>query len=240
MKRPNLRLYVVRHGQVAANRDFRYIGRRDDVLTELGEEQALRVGEALAEVSAQRLISSPRLRARATAEAIAAASGLEVEVEERLGEQSYGDWEGLTRDEVQGLGDEHSRRLATFDADTSVAPPGGESLAAAQRRVESLVDELYGDAGLESAVLVSHVGPIKALLGSALGLALENARRLFLDPGTISVIDWGSPPLVRLFNAHSHLGWQNARWMTPGAPVPRGMGAVDRAHSRSGSPPSTG
>ena len=61
--------------------------------------------------------------------------------------------------------------------------------------------------------LVSHVGPSKALLCAALAAPLTAARRLFLDPGTLSVIDWGEAPVVRLFNAHGHLGWREARWM---------------------------
>ena len=65
----------------------------------------------------------------------------------------------------------------------------------------------------EWIVLVSHVGPIKALLCATLGAPLATARRMFLDPGTVTVLDWGSHPVVRLFNAHGHLGWESARWM---------------------------
>jgi broad specificity phosphatase PhoE len=61
--------------------------------------------------------------------------------------------------------------------------------------------------------LVSHVGPIKVLLCTALAVPLTAARRLFLDPGTLSVIDWGESPVMRLYNAHGHLGWREARWM---------------------------
>jgi broad specificity phosphatase PhoE len=68
----------------------------------------------------------------------------------------------------------------------------------------------------EWIALVSHVGPIKALLCAALGAPLASARHLFLDPGTLSVVDWGERPVVRLFNAHGHLGWEAARWMGQG------------------------
>jgi broad specificity phosphatase PhoE len=61
--------------------------------------------------------------------------------------------------------------------------------------------------------LVSHVGPIKVLLCAALAMPLTAARRLFLDPGTLSVIDWGGSPVMRPFNAYGHLGWREARWM---------------------------
>ena len=40
-----LRLFLVRHGQVASNREMRYVGSSDEPLTELGEEQAAAVGE---------------------------------------------------------------------------------------------------------------------------------------------------------------------------------------------------
>jgi hypothetical protein len=38
---------------------------------------------------------------------------------------------------------------------------------------------------------------------------------IFLDPATISVIDWHGPEhaIVRLVNSHIHLGWTSARWM---------------------------
>jgi hypothetical protein len=43
---------------------------------------------------------------------------------------------------------------------------------------------------------------------------------MFLDPGTLTVIDRGERPVVRLFSAHGHLGWEAARWMalTPDTP----------------------
>jgi len=57
------------------------------------------------------------------------------------------------------------------------------------------------------------MGPIKTLLCAALQVPLTSASRIFLDPATISVIDWSSAPLVRLVNSHGHLGFGNARWL---------------------------
>jgi broad specificity phosphatase PhoE len=64
--------------------------------------------------------------------------------------------------------------------------------------------------------LVSHVGPIKALLCAAMGLPLTATRRVFLDPATVSVVDWATTPIVRLVNSHCHLGWAEARWLREG------------------------
>ena len=44
---PITRLYLIRHGETLANREYRYIGTRDDPLSVLGETQALQLAEAL-------------------------------------------------------------------------------------------------------------------------------------------------------------------------------------------------
>jgi hypothetical protein len=40
-----------------------------------------------------------------------------------------------------------------------------------------------------------------------------NLRRLFLDLATVTVVDWGNPPVLRLWNDHAHLGFERARWL---------------------------
>jgi probable phosphoglycerate mutase len=214
---PRLRLFLVRHGQVASNRDLRYVGSRDESLTDLGRQQADALGALLGQLPIGGVLTSPLRRALDTAEAIAAAATVEVRVDDRLREQSFGAWEGLSRDEVRARSPEDRERLDTWERSAEIAPPGGESLHSVQRRVLDLVDELCGDAPagvMPWTVLVSHVGPIKALLAAALDLPLDRGgRRVFLDPGTVSVIDWGEVPILRLCNSHAHAGWTSARWM---------------------------
>jgi probable phosphoglycerate mutase len=140
-----------------------------------------------------------------------------VVIEERLREQSYGAWEGLSRDEVRGRSADDFELLQAWEKDSQVEPPGGESLGSVQRRSLALIEELRADAvddAMPWIVLVSHVGPIKALLAASLDLPLDRGgRRIFLDPGTVSVVDWGDPPILRLCNSHAHAGWASARWM---------------------------
>jgi broad specificity phosphatase PhoE len=200
----------VRHGETAANTEMRYLGTRDDPLNERGIRQAEQAASALRDLPIAAVYSSPLRRAADTARRIADARGLAVEIEQRLREGAFGQWEGLTRAEVAARDPE---LLARWEMDAAVAPPGGESLAGVARRVLDLAEMLAGRHAGQSIVLVSHVAPIKALLTAALGAPPLSARRLFLDPGTISVVDWGEPPLVRVFNSHCHLGWLKARWL---------------------------
>ena len=209
-----LRFFLVRHGETAENARMRYLGTRDEPLTENGMRQALQVADVLSQLPIAVIISSPMRRAADTAAPIQKACGVVLRLDRRLAEGSFGRWEGLSRAEVLDLGNPDAELLARWESDPSCAPPGGESINDVQKRVIRLVEELKEEFAGSSVVLVSHVGPIKALLAAALGVSPQASRRLFLDPGTISVIEWSPHPLLRLFNSHAHLGWPSARWMT--------------------------
>jgi len=130
-----------------------------------------------------------------------------------LTESHFGTWEGLSRAEVLARSPRDEQQLRAWEADPTIAPPEGESFAAVQQRISSLVERLAGEHAGQEIVLVSHVGPIKVLLCAALGAPLTSIFNIFLDPATISVIDWRQPrPTVRLMNSHAHLGWEQARW----------------------------
>ena len=208
-----LRIFLVRHGETAENLQMRYLGLRDEPLTSNGRKQARRVAAALSKLSIRAMISSPLRRAADTAAQIQKACEIEFRLDSRLAEGSFGRWEGLTREEVLALGNRDIRLLARWESDPAYAPPEGESIQSIQERVVNLVEELQSEFAGSSIVLVSHVGPIKALLAKTLEVSLQSSRRLFLDPGTISVVEWGAQPTLRLFNSHAHLGWSSARWM---------------------------
>jgi broad specificity phosphatase PhoE len=209
----SLRLFLIRHGETAENVKMRYLGIRDEPLNENGTRQAQQLAKALSEIPLRLIVSSPLRRASDTAIKIQEVSGIELRRDVRLQEGSFGAWEGLTRDEVLKLSNQDAEMLARWETDPSCAPPGGESIESLQKRTVNLMDELTPEFANSSIALVSHVGPIKALLATVLGIPLQASRALFLDPGTISVVEWGVHPFMRLFNSHAHLGWSSARWM---------------------------
>lgn len=209
-----VRLLLVRHGETLANREFRYLGARDDALSEVGERQAVQLADALSILPVAAVISSPLQRAFHTAVPVAVRHQLPVTLLEALRECSFGSWEGLSRAEVIARGPADEQRLHAWEHDPTIAPAEGESFLDVQKRVLQAVETLYQQYAGKTLVLVSHVGPIKVLLCSALNAPLSSMFQLFLDPATISVIDWHpSRPVVRLFNSHAHLGWESGRWM---------------------------
>jgi len=151
---------------------------------------------------------------RGAARPIAARHGVDVQVTDALAEGRFGLWEGLTRTEVLARSTQDEQWLRAWEKDPSITPPEGESFEAMRVRVCAAAEHLAQLHPDQTIVLVSHVGPIKVLLCDALGAPLSSILRIFLDPATISVVDWRQPhPLVRLVNSHVHFGWEQARWI---------------------------
>jgi broad specificity phosphatase PhoE len=215
-----VRLFLVRHAEALANPDLRYLGSRDDPLTELGRWQALQLADAFAAFSLAAVYTSPLTRALETASQLARRHHLPPIPDPRLVEAAMGTWEGLRRTEILARSPEDAVHHQRWETDPACGPPGGESFADVQTRVLACVRELAERYSGSAVVVVSHVGPIKALLCAAMDVPLTAARRMFLDSATVSVIDWGAdsvdwgaPAVVRLYNAHHHLGWDAAPWM---------------------------
>lgn len=212
-----MRLFLIRHGEAASNVERRFLGTSDEPLTERGRRQAESLGELLAATPPETLVSSPLRRAVETAEAIGRRIGLEVVLEERIAERSFGEWEGLTALEAAEGTDEPEAGV-TFAEAARIGPPGGEGWRSLESRVLDAVAELEGRSPVGPIAFVSHVGPIKVLLARTLDISPEQTASLILDPGTVTVVDWGERPRLRCFNFHGHLGWPGARWLREEGP----------------------
>lgn len=187
----------VRHGETAANRARLALGRADPPLTDFGHRQAHSLAVRLADVGAARLLTSPLLRARETAAAIGDAVGLEVEIDDRLVEMDYGDWD------QRSFGDIPAEDLARWRQDAAFTPPSGESLVSVGARVAPLCQEFI-DA--PTVIAVSHVSPIKAAVLWAMDADPLLAWRMHLDVASITRV--GAPngrPCLLGFNDTSHL-----------------------------------
>lgn len=191
-------IILVRHGQTAANAGGLLLGRSDPALTELGQQQARAVADALATSRVARIVTSPLARCRQTAEHIA--RGGPVQVDERWIEIDYG---GL---EAMPLGEVPVDVWATWRRDPAHVPAGGESLVDVGRRVAEACDDLRDEATGGDVVVVSHVSPIKAAVAWALGVGQEVSWRMFLDVAAVTRIGIGpNGPSLRSYNDTSHL-----------------------------------
>lgn len=199
------RLLLLRHGQTPLSVERRYSGRGNPDLTPLGVQQAAAAAGYLARVGGiDAVVASPLQRARDTAAAAADALGLSVEVDDDLIETDFGAWEGLTfREASERDPDLHRRWLA----DTSVAPPGGESFDAVARRITRAQQRLLTERAGQTVLVVSHVTPIKTLLRVALDAGPAMLYRLHLDLASLSIAEFypDGAASVRLVNQTAYL-----------------------------------
>ena len=159
-------IIIVRHGRTEFNATGRLQGRTDNPLDEVGLAQAEAVATYLAPelLSDTLIVCSPLLRARQTATAIAKGVGASLEIDERWIELDYGAFEGLRQSEVP------SNIWREWRSDSNFAAPQGESLNQVQQRVSDACAELAQRLDGRTAVVVSHVSPIKSAVAWALGV----------------------------------------------------------------------
>ncbi len=168
-------VWLVRHGETEWSRDGRHTGTTDLPLTEAGEAAARDLAPRLAGESFALVLTSPLERARRTA---ALAGFPEAEVDEDLVEWKYGDYEGVTTEEI--------RETVPGWTVWTHPSPGGESADEVSERLDRVVERCHGVDG--DVLLVGHGHSLRALAARWLGLPVEDGRLLKLDTGTVSVL----------------------------------------------------
>jgi broad specificity phosphatase PhoE len=184
-------LYYVRHGETDWNAEQRLQGHRDVVLNARGRDQAAHCGGVLHDLFARdecnasdiAYMSSPLKRARETMELMRVTLGLGAhpyDLDERLIEISFGDWEGLTLSEIVARAPE---ALAQRDLDKwGFTPPGGESYRALTSRVGAWYATIARD-----TVVAGHGGVARALIAHLGIMPVEDAPRADIAQGVVYV-----------------------------------------------------
>jgi probable phosphoglycerate mutase len=160
-------LYLVRHGQSEWNLTGRLQGQTPDVaLTALGHQQAREAAAAVAGSHAAAVYSSDLLRARQTAEPIAAALGCSVQLDPALREQNFG--------LLQGMSSAEALANPGYDLlDPDAHAPGGESTRALYDRAAACLMGYARRHPEQACVLVTHGDLIRAALSWSAGLPVE-------------------------------------------------------------------
>jgi broad specificity phosphatase PhoE len=182
-------LVLVRHGRTAANAARKLQGHLDLPLDDVGMAQVADVASWLDKPD--RVISSPLVRARQTAEAF----GMPYEVDDRWIELDYGSLDGVPVADVDGEVWERWRVDPTYEAG------GGESFEAMEKRVLPAAEELLAESMEQTIVVTTHVTPIKAAVAWALGVDVTVGWRCHLDQASVCRIVAGpAGPVLFGFN----------------------------------------
>ena len=194
-----MRLALVRHAETAEDARGRCYGRLDVGLSVAGREQCARLAHAFRSEPLRSVWASPAIRARETAEAIAAPHRLDVEILEPLRELDFGELEGRAYDEIAVSDPELYAQW--MRAPTTVRFPGGESYSDLQSRVDAGIAGLLEQHDDGLVAVVTHGGVVRAVLRSVLGFPAERIFRLSIDPASVSTLEYvDGEPVVQVVN----------------------------------------
>lgn len=178
-------IVLVRHGETEGQSSIRYHGRNDVPLSALGRAQMARAREALVDERFDAVYASTLSR---SVEAAAIIAGDQASVTRVAGfdEISFGEWEGLTADEIRTRDPE--RYADWMGARTDFRYPGGESVTSFRARVVTALHEVLAHAPAGRLLFAVHKGIIYSVLSELLQLDEAQRRALTVPLASIHVI----------------------------------------------------
>ena len=209
-------LILVRHGRTALTESRKISGGTGENtdLSDAGKQDARQVAEELALVGSSgnfgylakpvSVVHSPVARALQTAQAIGNRLSLPLVAEADLAEIGFGDWDGLTNEEVfTGFEEQYGAWRGSFE----VAPPNGESLKDFDARIKRAFDKILSSYAGQTVVVVAHVMPIRALLRIANDSSVAGFWRPNIGPASISIARYFGHEAAEVIcmNSTSHL-----------------------------------
>lgn len=202
-------ILLIRHGETAWNAERRLQGHLDIALNPEGARQAALLAAALAGEHIDAVVASDLVRARQTADAVARAHGLPVQIDKSLRERCYGGFEGLLYTEIAQRFPLQFAAWQARDVD-AVLPPGvnrGETFRQFNQRVIGALQRWAKAHAGQTLALVAHGGVLECAYRSALGLPLESPRdfkihnasvnRFTIADGVLALGSWGEVEHLR-------------------------------------------
>jgi probable phosphoglycerate mutase len=176
-------------------------------LNDQGRVQATALARRLAEAPLAAIYSSPLERTLETAQPLADAHGLTVQVRERLGETHYGDWTGSDLKELK----KHELWPVVQVYPGGARFPGGESMPEVQARMVAELDAIRDAHQDQTVAVVSHSDPIKMAVAHYVGLSLDLFQRLSIDPASVTAFAFTrfGPRLICLNHTESLPSFKN-------------------------------
>ncbi|KPK01245.1 MAG: hypothetical protein AMK71_06310 [Nitrospira bacterium SG8_35_4] len=193
------KIYLIRHGETEGAHTRRYKGHIDVPLSENGISQVQRLSEHLsrnAELSA--VYTSDLSRASRSAEIIAAPFNITPIVIRELKERNFGDWEGMSFDEIQKIYPDAFTSWAKNPLRFS--PLNGESTLEVHDRVMPVFIRIEEENKGKNIAIVTHGGVTRVILCSMLEMPLENIFRIEQDFAALNIVEFWDYPIVKQIN----------------------------------------
>ena len=200
-----MRLILVRHGQTEWNAGGRYQGQSNVALSDTGRNQAKFLAERFPVKQLDALYASDLDRAKETAECVGERLGVPVYTEEAFRELSFGDWEGLTYQQISSRWPEEANKL--FTAPDELVIPHGETFQELQKRALDKIHLLYEKHIDQTVAVFAHGAINKTILAGLMHIPLHYLWSLRQDNTAVNILRLDNGyVMVELINSTSHLG----------------------------------
>jgi len=179
------KILLIRHGDTDYV-DEALAGRIDSPLNAEGSKQSQFVAQALKKTKIDAIYASPLIRTQQTAEPLASMKNLEIQINTGLNQVNFGDWQGLSFDEL--IGDPNWKLFQENPALVKI--PGGEDGFMVRSRASSALTDLVHLYPMDAVIACfSHGSIIRHLISFFIGLPLENLNQIRISPASISTLE---------------------------------------------------
>lgn len=199
------RVILIRHGLTEWNNAGRYQGQSNTDLSKEGYNQAKLLAENFPVENVDCIYSSDLKRAFATAEAIARKFEFKVITDRAFRELDFGDWEGLTYEEINKVWPEEISNF--FGAPENLSIPNGETFTQLAERSINRLKEIIAENIGKTVVVVAHGAVIRSMLATLMHIPLRYLWSLRQDNTAVNVLRFdGDYIMVETINNTAHLG----------------------------------
>ncbi len=182
------KLFLIRHGQSEWNKLNMIQGQKNTILTDLGREQALSLGNRLINEDIDIIYASDLSRAYTTAKIISDVIHKPLISSESLREINFGPWEGLSIGEIQEK--YNSEYSIWLREPQSLNMKGAETLQILQERVMKYIDHIIDENKGKNIAVVSHGAALKALILGLLNIDISHYKNISLKNVSLSIIEF--------------------------------------------------
>jgi alpha-ribazole phosphatase len=201
------RIYLIRHGETANAGEVCFNGHFDVDLSEEGKKQSIHISKALKDLPIKAVYSSDLKRTQIGAKFVADELNLLHIPCKELRELAFGDWEGLSINEVNRRYPEKLKeRLKNIEI---FQVEGGESFSQLKDRVIPKFKSIVENHPSDSIVILCHGGVIRTILAYILEISIKNLFRINQPYASVNIIQYyeGGDPVIDLMGGHhSNIG----------------------------------
>jgi len=180
------KLLFLRHGDIDKRYHNRYVGSTDVSLSEQGRRQAGAIKDLLHSRGFDHCVCSPMKRCRETATAVMESREISIEIDKDLREIDFGQWEGMSFDDILKTSPDQVKRWAAFDP--SFAFPAGEKIGDFFTRIGDVAGRMTDDPA-DTILLCTHGGVIRAMICHFLKLKPWQYILFKVKPASVTTIE---------------------------------------------------